>query len=260
MREWTTFKWQELSGPEVAALAQETQVAILPIGCIEMHGPHLPTGTDGFQAEGIAEMIAKREPAIILPTLFYNINDEMTCYPGTISISPELMARLYEELCCEAARNGFTRIVLLIGHGGSQDVTQFVHHSFLQRRLQEKLGFAVFDISFVRFAGQADVLESGPDQQGHACEVETSLIQYFRPELVHLDRLTPLPDGEGPYYPKTIEYGWYTIDWIRQVPSGYVGLPHLASRAKGADLAEIITGECARVVRQIKEYDPSRDR
>jgi len=233
MTGWATYKWQELSGPEVAALAQETQVAILPIGCVEMHGPHLPTGTDSFQTEGIAEMIALREPAIILPTLFYNINDEMTCYPGTISISPELMARLYEELCCEAARNGFTKIILLIGHGGSQDVTQFIHHSFLQRRLEE---------------------------QGHGCEVETSLVLRFRPDLVHLDRLESLPDGEGPYYPKTVENAWYTIDWLRQVPKGYVGLPHIATPEKGMRLAELIAGECVRVIRQIKAYDPGRDR
>ena len=260
MAEWTTYKWQELSGPEVAALAQETQVAILPIGCVEMHGPHLPTGTDGFQTEGVAEMIAMREPAIILPTLFYNINDEMTCYPGTISISPELMASLYEELCCEAARNGFTKIVLLIGHGGSQDVTQFIHHSFLERRLKEQAGFTVFDISFVHFARDSDVLETTRDQQGHGCEVETSLVLRFRPDLVHLDRLESLPDGEGPYYPKTVEHAWYTIDWIRQVPKGYVGLPHIATPEKGMRLAELIADECARVIRQIKAYDPSRDR
>ncbi len=53
-------KWHELTGPDVAALARETQVALLPVGCVEMHGPHLPTGTDAIQAEGIAELIAAR--------------------------------------------------------------------------------------------------------------------------------------------------------------------------------------------------------
>ena len=85
-----TYKWHEMSGPEVASLAEQTQVAILPIGCVEMHGPHLPTGTDAIQAEGMAELIAEQEPAIILPTMYLNINDEMVRYPGTIAISPEL--------------------------------------------------------------------------------------------------------------------------------------------------------------------------
>jgi creatinine amidohydrolase len=244
----------------VAALAQETDVALLPIGCVEMHGPHLPTGTDGFQAEGIAELIAQREPAIIMPTLFYNINDEMTCYPGTIAISPELMARLYEELCCEAARNGFTKIVLLIGHGGSEGVTHFVHHSFLHRRLDEQFSFTVFDLSFVHLTGQFDVLETPRSMQGHGCELETSFVLHFRPDLVHLNRLDPLPDGEGPVYDKTVDRTWYVIDWVRQVPKGYIGRPHVATAEKGARLAELVADECARIVRQIKTYDPARDR
>ena len=77
-----TYKWHEMSGPAVAALAEETDVAILPIGCVEMHGPHLPTGTDAIQAEGMAELIAEWESAIILPTLYLNLNDEMVRYPG----------------------------------------------------------------------------------------------------------------------------------------------------------------------------------
>lgn len=253
----STYKWHELSGPEVASLAQETSVAILPIGCVEMHGPHMPTGTDGFEAEGIAELIAERESAIILPTLFYNINDEMTCYPGTIAVSPELMARLYEELCSEAARNGFTKIILLIGHGGSEGVTQFVHHSLLHRRLGEKTGFTVFDLSFHPIASQAEVLETSG---GHGGERETSLVLRFRPDLVHLERLEPLPEGEGPVYPKTVEHTWYVIDWVRQVPKGYTGMPQLATPEKGAAIAELVATECARIVRQIKNYDPTRDR
>ena len=85
MTDRRTFKWHELTGPWVAALAQETDVAILSVGCVEMHGPHLPTGTDAFQAEGIAKLIAPLEPAIIMPTLFLNVNDEMPCYLGTIA-------------------------------------------------------------------------------------------------------------------------------------------------------------------------------
>ena len=260
MSDCRTSKWHELTGPEVAALAEETQVAILPIGCVEMHGPHLPTGTDAIQAEGMAELIAEREPAIILPTLYFNINDEMTRYPGTIAVSPELMARLYEELCCEAARNGFSKIVFLISHGGSEGVTRFVHHSFLHRRLGERLGFSVFDLWYYSFIREAEFLESGPEKQGHGGELEASLVARFRPELVHLERLKPLPAGDAPYYPKSVEHTWYTIDWIRQVPEGYHGEPQLATPEKGRRLAELAADACAEVIRRVKAYDPARDR
>lgn len=44
--------WERMTGPDVAALAQETCVAVVPVGCIEIHGVHLPTGTDAFDAPG----------------------------------------------------------------------------------------------------------------------------------------------------------------------------------------------------------------
>ncbi len=259
MAERRSYKWHELSGPEVAALAQETTVALLPIGCVEMHGPHLPTGTDAVQAEGMAELIAEREPAIIMPTLYFNLNDEMTCYPGTIAISPELVARLYEELCAEAARNGFHKVVLLIGHGGSEEITRFFQHSNLHRRLGEERRYALFEISYHSLAHDCGLWETPPQMQGHGCEPETSLVLRFRPDLVHLERLEPLPGGEGPKHPKAVEGAWYVVDWVRQVPKGYIGKPQLATAAKGARAAEMLAERCAEIIRQIKAYDPARD-
>jgi creatinine amidohydrolase len=259
MVEQRTYRWAELSGPEVEALAKETEVALLPIGCVEMHGPHMPTGADGYEAEGMADLVAAREPAIILPPLFYNINDEMTCYPGTISMSPELMARLYEEICRQAARNGFRKIVFLIAHGGSEGVTEFVHHSFLQRRLWERDGFAAFDIRFFGVCSLDAMLETPRAKRGHGCEAETAVVQRFRPDLVHLEQLEPLPEGEGPYYPKSVGKAYYVVDWCRQVPKGYIGMPQLATPEKGRAITEAIADACARVVCQIKEWDPARD-
>ena len=86
--------WHEMTGLEVAQLARQTDVAILPVGCVEMHGPHLPTGTDGFTAQKLADLIAEREPCIVLPPLFYNINHQMRKYPGTIGIPPDVVKTL----------------------------------------------------------------------------------------------------------------------------------------------------------------------
>jgi len=252
-----TYKWHEMPGPEVAELAKETDVALLPVGCVEMHGPHLPTGTDAIRAEGIAEMVAEREPAIILPTLYLNLNDQMKCYPGTIAISPEVVASIYRELCGEAARNGFNKIVLLVAHGGVNAGHEFVQHSLLHEGVK---GYSLFTIYLGQFRELAsDVLES-PVREGHGGEGESSAVAYFRPDLVHLDRLEPLPEGEGPYYEQTVTNARYMIDWIRQVPKGYVGRPHLAAAEKGARIAEVTADECAKIIRQIKSYDPKRDR
>ena len=70
------MKWHELTGQEVADLAKTTDLAVLPIGSVEMHGPHLPTGSDSFIAEHVCERIAEEVPCIVLPTMYYNINSD----------------------------------------------------------------------------------------------------------------------------------------------------------------------------------------
>lgn len=251
-----TYKWHEMPGPEVAELAQETDVAVLPMGCVEMHGPHLPTGTDAIRAEGAAELIAEQEPVIILPTLYLNMNDQMKAYPGTIAMSPALVVNILRELCSEAARNGFRKIVLLVAHGGVNAGFDFLLHTLKHERVED---YSVFALNIGQFRPlAADAMES-PVREGHGGEGETSNVAYFRPELVHLDRLEPLPEGEGPYFEKSIPEVQYKVDWILQVPKGYVGRPHLATAEKGARIVEVTVRECVRIIRQIKGFDLTRE-
>ena len=209
----------------------------------------------------MAELVARREPAIIMPTLYFNINDEMACYPGTIAISPELVLRLYEELCSEAARNGFTKIVLFVGHGGSEAVTDFFQHSLLHRQEERRRGYYVFRLFYWELNRLAQAaLESGQEALGHGGEAETAYVLRFRADLVHMDKLPSQEEGPAPYLGKTVPGASYLVDWIRRVPRGYHGLPYLASPEKGGKLAETVADECANIVRQIKAYDPERDR
>ncbi len=43
-------QWSELTRDEVGAAAQSGAVAVLPVGAVEQHGAHLPTGTDALLA------------------------------------------------------------------------------------------------------------------------------------------------------------------------------------------------------------------
>lgn len=236
-------------------------MALLPIGCVEMHGPHLPAGTDAISAEGMAVLVAEREPSIIMPTLYYNINDEMMAYPGTIAISPETMLRLYQDICAEAARNGFSRIVLFVGHGGSEAVTDFLQHSLLYRRAEEPRGYHVFRLFYWSLGRNASVVaEHGPEFLGHGGGGGTSYIMRFRPDLVKLDRLPAADEDPGPYPRQTIPEATYYVDWIRRTPRGYHGAPELATPEKAAVLTGEVADEWARVIRAIKAFDPEQDR
>ena len=47
------MNWLDLTWPDVVALPADT-VAVLPLGAVEQHGPHLPLSTDFVCASEIA--------------------------------------------------------------------------------------------------------------------------------------------------------------------------------------------------------------
>lgn len=63
--------WDEFSKDEILAKVKEDDIAILPIGAIEQHGPHCPCGSDIYNAMGICEKIAEKTGVMLLPALPY---------------------------------------------------------------------------------------------------------------------------------------------------------------------------------------------
>lgn len=255
-----TMQWLEMSGPEVEALSRTTDVALLPMGCVEMHGPHLPTGTDGIQVQKLAELIAEREAAIILPTLYYNINDCMTCYPGTLAFPPGVVKGIIEALCREAARNGFPKIAVIAFHGDSDLVPKYWQLELLAEQNATRFPFQLFVITPpLAVEGTSVHWETTRKDQGHGCEPETSYVMAARPDLVHLERLEPLPEGQGTFIQPSVPIATYQIPWIRQVPKGYIGFPHYATAEKGLQGLTDMADWCAGIVGKIKAHDMQKD-
>ena len=57
---------EEMTLDQVRLLRAE--VVVLPIGSTEPHGPHLPYGTDTFQADAVSRRAADCEPASVAVT------------------------------------------------------------------------------------------------------------------------------------------------------------------------------------------------
>ncbi len=55
--------WQDLTSPEFAGLDPEATVAVLPVGAIEQHGPHLPVAVDTCIVDGIVRAVLALLPA-----------------------------------------------------------------------------------------------------------------------------------------------------------------------------------------------------
>jgi creatinine amidohydrolase/Fe(II)-dependent formamide hydrolase-like protein len=63
--------WQNMTAEAIVAHSKKCDIAILPIGAIEQHGPHCPCGDDDFNAIGMAELISKKTGVMLLPCPMY---------------------------------------------------------------------------------------------------------------------------------------------------------------------------------------------
>ena len=122
--------WQDMTTREFAALDAARAIALLPLGAIEQHGPHLPVAVDACIVDGIVrralELLPAALPVTVLPLLPVGKSDEHLAFPGTLSLSAETLARLWTELGEAVARAGIRKLLLLNGHGGQPQVMEIV--------------------------------------------------------------------------------------------------------------------------------------
>lgn len=110
----------ELTTPQVEAyLAAGGATALLPVGCVEMHGPHQPIGTDSIVAKAFGLRIAEAANGIVLPEVHYTWPGSTDGFAGTLAIEPELVYQTVESICLKAWRMGLQRLLLLSIHHGN---------------------------------------------------------------------------------------------------------------------------------------------
>ena len=193
------MNWQDLSFTQIeGAFALGPVVAILPLGAIEAHGPHLPVGTDIWIAEAMARVGAEKLgkegfSAVVLPALAYAPAPFADRHAGTLAIRPETLTALVVDIAAAATARGIKILVLANAHfdpaqvGALRSAVEQLQRSgcirvafpdLTRRRLAERLG---------------EEFRSGAC---HAGSYESSILLAERPELVDEPvrrRLPPLP-------------------------------------------------------------------
>jgi creatinine amidohydrolase len=213
------FKMEEITSPKfISAVEKAGGVCVIPIGIIEKHGPHLPLGTDLFEAREIGFSAAKKEYAVVFPPYFTGQIFEAKHQPGAIAYSRDLMWKMLEETCAELARNGLKKIILLNGHGGNNSFLQY----FCQAQLTEQNNYVVV---FFR-PGDDPVLDKQAEAlkkaklDGHAGEEETSMMYVIRPDLVDIGAIKS-ESGLDQDRLKSLQNGYTGIWWYAKYPNHY---------------------------------------
>jgi creatinine amidohydrolase len=180
------MRWDELNWPRHEELAARGVVALLPLGAVEAHGPHLPVGTDAWISEAAAREAARRleqdgRPALVLPTLAYAPAPFADGFAGTLSIRPATLVALIVDLSEALARRGVAALALVNSHFDPAQVGALREAA---RTIGEcgRLRVAFPDLTRRELAARlSEEFRSGAC---HAGRVESSIVLAERPELV----------------------------------------------------------------------------
>jgi len=229
------IRWGEMNRWELDQRSEMIDTAILPIGSLEQHGPHLPLDTDSYDAEYIVnkavEKLGPPKPPI-LPTIPYGISDHHMSFPGTITLRPDTLEDIIVDIGRSIIQHGFFKLYIYNGHGGNEPSIRTA-----AQKLKKETGMLVVTDSFESFSPEAQELVES-DNDVHAGEFETSLVLASREDMVD-ERMIPekeydFPDPKMEFdHEPVFNYTWNTHDLTK---TGVIGDATKASKEKGEKL------------------------
>ena len=142
-RETTTIRTlNELLPGEIETYFKDGgDLAIIPIGSIEHHGPHLINGCDGYITLAKAQEVARRSGGVLFPMISFCWEGATNVYSGGIGVREELFIDYLRAVVRAVRHAGFKRIVILNSHGGNF----YAMRAFPQHCLREE-GIAVLTV------------------------------------------------------------------------------------------------------------------
>jgi creatinine amidohydrolase len=144
-------------------IKNKKQVAIIPIGSIEQHGPHLPISTDSDIVSEVAKKLADKKGYLLLPTITYGISFEHAPF-FNLSIRESTLRTVLIDLCTSLLENNIKTVFIINGHHGNLKSIKNIDVK-LQKILKNKL--KVIALSYWHFMSR---------DFDHAGFVETSLM------------------------------------------------------------------------------------
>lgn len=208
-------------------------VAILPVGAVEAHGPHLPLETDVIIAEAMARSAAERLEAggkrsVVLPPLAYTAAPFAAGFGGTLSLRPETVTALVCDVASSLARHGFGLLAIANAH---LDPAHLAALESAAATIRRDPGLPV---AFPNLTLKPWALRLGEEFRSGACHAgrfETSIVLAERPELVREAIRTELP-GNPASLSRAIREGKGDFEEAGG-PRAYFGFPADASAGEG---------------------------
>lgn len=179
------YYMEEMTVLDMRCALDKTKTVIIPVGVVEQHGYHLPLSTDIHNSVQLTRKACERLNAVVAPAVNYCFSGGTL--PGTVNVSPNTFGLLISEICSEFVRMGFKNIVVLLGHAGTDNLAALKNTLQMLLRRDEELAKKI-TLSLVQCWDLSQTWLNGfamePEHDFHAGMVETSLMMYWKPELV----------------------------------------------------------------------------
>ena len=199
MASHTPVRLSEHTWPEIkAALDDGTTTAIVAVGSVEQHGPHLPVIMDTLAGDELSRRIADRlGDALAAPTIRPGCSGRHMAFPGSITISPETLVDLVRSYCESLNEHGFEHVVLVPTHGGNFAPVNTVAPE-IAREIDASV-IAIADLDENMRLMNEGLREAGVEYEEpviHAGAAETAIVLAVNEGLVRTDELAVGHEGE----------------------------------------------------------------
>ncbi|MCP2520447.1 creatininase family protein [SCandidatus Aminicenantes bacterium Aminicenantia_JdfR_composite] len=171
---------QEMTWTDIQEYLKNNDMVIIPLGSTEQHGPHLPLGSDFFEAFEISKLISSRTGVVVAPILMVGYSEYHSGFPGTLSVKPQTMEQVIFECVEMLIKYGFRRILFFNYHGGNNIVQENVIH-----RINHNTPAIAVSIGH---GSPIQKAENGEFFDWHGGLNETSIMLYLKPKLVKMER------------------------------------------------------------------------
>ncbi len=235
MQALAAMTWEEardVAGPGSAA--------ILPVGAIEAHGPHLPLETDAIIAQamarsGAARLAARGLRVVVLPPLTYTTAAFAQGFAGTLSLRPETVTATVLDIASNLTRHGFGVLAIANAH---LDPGHLASLDAAVKAIRRDLGLAV---ACPNLAAKPWALRLGDEFKSGAChagQFETSIVLAERPDLVREDTRAALPANPASLS-RAIRDGKQSFEEAGGARA-YFGFPSQATAEEGRKTVEVL--------------------
>ena len=229
--------------------AVDTDLALLPVGSTEQHGPHAPLGTDALTAAAIAEAGAEAytgetgDEVVVAPAVPVGVAEEHRQFTGTLWVSEDTFRDYVRETVASLASHGWDRVVVVNGHGGNTAPLREVCGRITRHDDAYAAPYTWFEAidPTVPF--------------GHGGPVETSVVRHLRPELIREDRLDEAGEGAADGWGEFESGTNLAYDSAEFSENGTVGDP----RDGSDELGETAFGEAVAGLVDLLERVATRD-